>query len=226
MHKYTYFSHNWLILKNNNQYIAKKLPQMTGVVYDFGCGIRPYERDILKYAEKYIGIDWPHTLHGVHADIVADLNHSLPITSETANSIVSFQVLEHLSEPQTMLNEAFRILKSKGNIFISVPFQWHVHEAPYDFFRYTRYGLEYMLQKAGFQDIQIDETSGFWTMWLLKLNYQLVRFIRGPKALRLIIAMIIVPIMWFNQHLAVVIDQIWPNSENETTGYFVVARKP
>ncbi len=226
MHSYTFFQHNWLVLKINNQNIEKYLPQMKGVVYDFGCGKRPYEQDILIHAKKYIGIDWSNSLHGLQADIVANLNKLLPIENEVADIVVSFQVLEHLSEPQTMLNEAFRILKPKGIIFISVPFQWHIHEAPYDYFRYTRYGLEYLLSKSGFEAIKIEESTGFWTMWLLKLNYQLVRMIRGPKLLRVIITILITPFLWVNQHVANILDAIWPNNENETAGYFVVAHKP
>ncbi len=135
MHPISYLSQNWLVFKLNNQLIAKYLPQMKGIVYDLGCGTRPHEKDILRYASRYIGVDWSNTLHGLKADISADLNKTLPIDSDLADNVVSFQVLEHLCEPQVMLNEAFRILKPGGKIFLSVPFQWWIHEAPYDYFR-------------------------------------------------------------------------------------------
>src|SRR5258705_3003446 len=115
------------------------------------------------------------------ADIVADLNQRLPIPDGVADTVVSFQVLEHLNEPQTMLDEAHRILAPGGCLVLAVPFQWWVHEAPHDYFRYTRFGLRHLLTKAGFSDVVVQETSGFWTTWLLKLNYQTVRLIRGPR---------------------------------------------
>jgi hypothetical protein len=53
------------------------------------------------------GVDWSGTLHELKADILADLNEPLPIEDQVADTVVSLSVLEHLREPQTMLNEAF-----------------------------------------------------------------------------------------------------------------------
>jgi len=103
----------------------------------------------------YIGVDWAGSSHEALADIVADLNKPLPIESCVADIVVSLSVLEHLCEPQTMLNEAYRILKKGGVMIIHVPWQWWVHEAPHDYYRYTPYGLTYMLKKAGFDKINI-----------------------------------------------------------------------
>lgn len=226
MHKYTRLDHNWLALKINNEQIKCRLGAMTGVVFDLGCGNRPYEEDILRLADRYVGVDWGNTLHGLRADVVADLNRPLPIEDAVADTVVSFQVLEHLSEPCSMLREAFRILKPGGKIVLSAPFQWHIHEAPYDFFRFTRFGLEHLLSKAGFANIGVDAVSGFWSMWFLKINYQLVRLIKGPKALQWLIRAALIPFWWLDQHLAILLDLAWPDSEAETAGYFVTARKP
>lgn len=196
-----------------------------GVVYDFGCGDRPYEHDILNYADRYIGIDWSKNNNYIKADIVSDLNEVLPIEDGVADNIVCFQVLEHLSEPQIMLNEAFRILRPRGRIFLSVPFQWWVHEAPWDYFRFTQYGLEYLFKKAGFVDIEVEAVSGFWSMWFLKLNYQTARLVCGPRPLRWLIRGMLIPFWWLNQTIAPVVDRVW-RAEGETAGYFVTARKP
>jgi len=174
-------SHNWLIKKVVNDKLKARLPKLSGRVVDLGCGTRPFEQDILRFVDEYIGVDWANTLHGLQADIVADLNRPLPIGSEVADHVVSFEVLEHLAEPLVMLSETFRILRRGGQLTLSVPFQWWVHEAPWDYYRYTRYGLAYMLDRAGFAGLQVEETTGFWETWLLKLNYQTLRLIRGPR---------------------------------------------
>ena len=197
---------------------------MTGVLYDFGAGIQPYKDDILKTASNYISVDWPNTFHGLRADIVADLNHSLPIDSSVADTIVCFQVMEHLCEPQTMLNEAIRILKPGGKIILSVPFQWWIHEEPYDYFRFTRYGLQYMLTKAGFIEIEVEEVAGFWSMWFLKLNYQTNRLVRGPWILQLIVRSCLLPFWFINQLASPIVDRFW-HCFQETQGYFVKAKK-
>ena len=182
-------------------------------------------KDILEFADDYIGLDWFNTIHEIRTDIVADLNSPLPLRSDIADAVVSFQVLEHLCEPQNMLNEAFRILKPNKMIFIAVPFNWWVHESPYDFFRYTQYGIKYMLKKAGFINIEVEAVTGFWSMWFLKFNYQTVKLVRGPKYIRYLVKTLLLPIWFLDQTIAPFIDRFWPGKE-ETAGYFAKARKP
>jgi len=225
MHDENRAQFNWLIKKVNNDFVKKNLHLMQGEVYDLGCGIRPYEEDILKYANNYFGLDWFNTQHSLCADIVADLNSPLPLKNAIADTVISFQVLEHLYEPQVMLNESFRILKPGKRIFVAVPFNWWVHEAPYDFFRYTCYGIKYLLKKAGFIDINVHAVTGFWSMWCLKFNYQSARLIRGTTLLRWLIRVMLTPIWFLDQIIAPVLDKFWQGKE-ETAGYFVKARKP
>lgn len=218
-------SHNWLFKQLINEKVVARLSALSGVVLDLGCGERPFESDILKFAESYIGLDWSNTLHDLRADVVANLNKPLPVADAAVNNIVSFEVLEHLAEPSTMLGEAWRVLVPGGGLTLSTPFQWWLHEAPWDYQRFTRYGLEYQLRKCGFIDIKIYPISGFWSMWFLKLNYQLARLVRGPRLVRVCIRALFVPFWWLNQVVAQLLDGIW-SGEQETVGYFAIARKP
>jgi SAM-dependent methyltransferase len=225
MHPESRLAYNWLIKKLVNDKIRMHAQLLHGDVVDLGCGARPYVCDILANADRYIGVDWTQTLHGIHADVIADLTKPLPIRSESVDGVVTFEVLEHIAEPALMLSEACRILRPGGVLLLSVPFQWWVHEAPWDFYRYTRHGLEYLLKKAGFGTFDVQPTSGFWSMWILKLNYQLARLVRGPRLLRLLVRSLLIPIWWAGQAFAPLLDRIWPE-DRETAGYFVVAYKP
>lgn len=225
MYPENFFSHNWLIKKAVNDKVRERLPGLRGRVLDLGCGVRPFEADILQFADSYVGVDWSNTLHGLRADIVADLNGPLPIADDSFDHVVSFEVLEHLAEPGVMLREARRVLQPGGGLTLSAPFQWWVHEAPWDYCRFTRYGLEYQLRKAGFENIRVTPTTGFWSMWVLKLNYQLSRLVRGPQPLPLLLRVLFLPLWLLDQTLARWIDRWWPE-ENETAGYFVTASKP
>jgi len=218
-------SHNWLAMRIANRGVRNRLPSLGGLVIDLGCGKRPFEHDILKHAREYVGVDWGNTLHGTHADVLADLNKPLPLRDGMADHIVSFEVLEHLAEPRVMLGEAFRVLRPGGQLTVSVPFQWWVHEAPWDYYRYTCHGLEYMLGKAGFVDVKVTPTSGFWVMWVLKLNYRMTQAVRGPRALRTLLRAALVPFWWVDQHVAAALDRAFPDYR-ETVGYFVTAAKP
>lgn len=225
MYEVDYFSHNWGIKRAANKILSQKLRMLKGKVADLGCGLRPFEMEILKYADIYTGVDWANSLHDTKADIIADLNQPLSIESQSFDSIVSFEVLEHLCEPQMMLKEANRILKKGGVLILSMPFQWWVHEEPWDYQRFTRYGLEYQLKKAGFTDIIIEERTGFWLMWILKLNYQSMRLIRGPRLVKKTTKNLLVPFWFSNQWTAMYLDTIW-REDKETAGYVVTARKP
>ncbi|SDU08287.1 methyltransferase domain-containing protein [Halopseudomonas salegens] len=217
--------HNWLAYDIGDQFLIKYVDRYNGTLYDLGCGESPYKDFFLTYADRYVGVDWTGSLHNTKADIAADLNKPFPIESDVADTIVSLSVLEHLCEPQNMLDEAFRILKPGGNIVLQVPWQWWIHEAPYDFFRYTPYGLKYMLEKAGFRDILVEAQSGFFSMWILKANYFSRRLIKGPKPLRWLIGAILSVIWFVNQKTAPLLDKLDRNWDLETSGYYVTARK-
>jgi SAM-dependent methyltransferase len=216
--------HNWLIYDIGDEWLRKFTDNNKGSLYDLGCGEMPYKDWLLNYADKYIGVDWGSTLHELKADILADLNEALPIDAEVADTVISLSVMEHLREPQLFLNEANRILKPGGVMILQVPFMWRVHEAPYDYFRYTRYGLQYMFEKAGFNEIIVYSQTGFWVMWTLKFNYQTLKLMRGPWLIRKPIG-IFMRVFWeVNQRIAPLLDKHW-KSESETAGYIVTAIK-
>lgn len=218
--------HNWLAYENGDRYLLKGSNLYRGELYDLGAGESPYKDFFLQYAERYVAVDWTGSYHDTKADIAADLNKPLPIESEVADTVISLSVLEHLCEPQMMLNEAFRILKPGGAMVLQVPWQWWIHEAPYDYFRYTPYGLKYLFEKSGFVDVVVEPQSGFFTMWILKFNYFTLRFVRGPKPIRWCIKGLLIPVWFTGQVLAPLLDKFDRKWELETSGYFVKARKP
>lgn len=218
-------AYNWLIYDIGDDFLKKFSPFYKGVLYDLGCGESPYRDFFLTYADEYIGVDWSGSIHATDADVSADMNKPLPIGNATADTVVSLSALEHLSEPQTMLNEAHRILKPGGPLILQVPFMWWVHEAPYDYYRYTCHGLKYMLDKAGFEEVQIYPMTGFWVMWSLKFNYQSIRLIRGRWLMRELMSVLMRAVWALDQRVAPWLDKRLP-CEAETAGYYVLARKP
>jgi SAM-dependent methyltransferase len=219
MYRINYIKHNWLVHHLHNKAFRTTTRHLKGTVVDLGCGTAPYKNDILAHADEYVGVDWDNSLHDINPDVVADLSKEFPFDDNYADTLVSFQVLEHIPTPQFYLSECYRILKPGGALLLSVPFQWRVHEAPYDYFRYTRFGLEYMLNEAGFKDITIREMGGFWFTWLLKLNYfTLAKFAKGP------LKYLFFPWWFINQVFALLLDRII-TSKQEAGGYVVVTIK-
>lgn len=208
---------NYSILRLN-RVIARSLPYQ-GVVVDLGCGEAPYRDEILRSARTYIGVDWPASLHDrSKVDLVADLSAGVPLTTASVDTVVCFQSLEHVKEPSRLLVECHRILRPGGRLLVTVPFMWHIHEEPNDYYRFTRFGLAYLLEQAGFDQIRIRENTGFWQMWVLKFNYHTRRFSVGPLKL------LFVPLWWVGQELACFLDARDPSPE-ETASYTVSAEK-
>ena len=218
--------YNWLIYDIGDKFLNKYSNYYKGCLVDLGCGEAPYREYFLQFADKYVGVDWASSYHNIAADVISDLNEKIDLPDEYADTIISLAVMEHLKEPKTFLSEAYRILKKGGVIILQVPFQWWVHEAPYDYFRFTPYGLKYLLENAGFKDIHIEPMNGFFTMWLLKFNYFTLRFISGPKIVKGFIKALLIPLWTVNQIIAPYLDKLLDkNWELETAGYFVIARK-
>ncbi len=220
MNKIELTSHNWLIHKINNNSIRVNSGLIRGLVIDLGCGTAPYKEEIQHYCKNYVGVDWKNSFHdSSDVDIFADLNESLPLKDGCADTVVSFQTIEHLTNPWRLVSECRRILKPGGRVFITSPFMWGVHEAPHDYFRFTRHGLSEMLKKVGFVQIDIEETTGFWQTFALKFNYHTARF--TPRFLKALF----IPIWWFGQVVSPTLDRMNFNP-HETASYTATARKP
>lgn len=218
-------AYNWLIYDNGDKWILAYARFYKGVLVDLGCGNAPYKEFFLQYAQKYVGVDWTNSLHNFKADVVSNLNEKIDLVDAYADTIVSFSVLEHLCEPQLFLNESYRVLKDGGTMILGVPWMWQVHEAPHDYFRYTPYGLKYLFEKAGYKDIHVQPTSGFFTMWFLKMNYFSLRFIKGSSTRRKATRFLLLPFWYIAQKLAPWLDSLHRGWSLESAGYFVIAKK-
>lgn len=127
---------------------------ISGRVLDVGCGKKPY-KNLFKY-EEYIGMEIEQSGHS-HKDENIDVFYDgkkFPFEDESFDSAISNQVLEHVFNPNDHLAEIYRVLKPGGRFLISVPFLWDEHEQPYDYARYSSFGLCYLLETNGFKIVE------------------------------------------------------------------------
>ncbi|MFA5000610.1 MAG: class I SAM-dependent methyltransferase [Candidatus Paceibacterota bacterium] len=131
-------------------------------ILDVGCGNKPYKNLFL--SSSYQGIDIEgggHTDQEKTVDKFFDGVH-IPFPDNQFEVILCTQVLEHTPEPAKLLNEMARTLKTDGQVFITTPFVWNEHEIPYDFYRFTRYGLEQLLTQNGLEISSLTQTTGIF----------------------------------------------------------------
>jgi SAM-dependent methyltransferase len=134
------------------------------IVLDAGagnCRYRPYFKD-----HRYIAADFCQVedKNYTRMDVVTDLMR-LALKDESIDVVLNIEVLEHVPEPMQMLRELNRVLKPGGLLYLTCPLNWGVHEAPYDFYRYTPFALKKMFTEAGFNPLEIKPKGGYY--WLL-----------------------------------------------------------
>jgi SAM-dependent methyltransferase len=135
------------------------------MVLDAGAGTSPY-------AEYFAHTTYESADHrqgeGSRAlDYECDLT-VVPVDDNRYDLVFLSQVLEHVPGPEAVIKEMARILKPGGTLWLSTPLFYQEHEQPYDFFRYTQFGLTHLLGLAGMDVDQMDWLEGY----LGTLGYQ------------------------------------------------------
>jgi SAM-dependent methyltransferase len=151
---------------------------INGITLDIGCGSKPYAK--LFNTEKYIGIDIEVSGHN-HKDSPVDIFYdgiTIPFKDNYFDSIVCFEVLEHVFNPEGFLKEANRVLKPGGSAVFTVPFLWDEHEQPYDYARYTSFGLRHLFEKNGFLVLNNKKFLCDLRLFSLFLNAYIYKVIR------------------------------------------------
>ncbi|MGA3015687.1 MAG: class I SAM-dependent methyltransferase [Bryobacteraceae bacterium] len=190
-------------------------------VLDAGAGEGQYAAHFTR--QRYCGVDlavgdagWDYSkLH-----VVADLG-ALPFGDGVFDATLHIVTIEHLREPGRALAEMARTLKPGGRLLVAAPHEWEVHQAPHDYFRYTRYGLEYLLERAGLEAIEIRPAGGYFRLLARRLLNGLQFFTGGirwlgfiPAAILLVPPALILPLM----------DGL-DREKNFTVGYLCWAKK-
>ncbi len=118
-----------------------------GKILDVGCGDQPYRKMFSKC--DYTGVDWPNTEHPVKPKAYCSAD-ALPFKPNSFDTLICTEVIEHLQTPENAIQGFSRVLKPGGTLILSAPFYHWLHEAPYDYFRFTEFGLSTLLKKSGF----------------------------------------------------------------------------
>jgi SAM-dependent methyltransferase len=133
-------------------------------VLEIGSRCEPWQwwRDVRSQLEvvpeQWTGLDMVAG-HGV--DIVLDLVvDDVPDNMRGVyRTVVCAEVLEHVSNPTSVLCNIKKMLAPGGKLIITTPFAFPVHNYPSDYWRYTPDGLRLLLTDAGFSGIHVEEMN-------------------------------------------------------------------
>jgi SAM-dependent methyltransferase len=148
-------------------------------VLDAGAGEGRYSGHFGR--QRYVGVDlgvgdpaWNYA----RLDAIADLA-ALPFAAASFDASLNIVTLEHVADPLAALREIGRVLAPGGRLLLVAPHEWEVHQAPHDYFRFTRHGIEHLLAAAGFDEARIEPVGGYFRLLSRRLLNGL-RFFRWP----------------------------------------------
>src|SRR5882724_5674024 len=129
-------------------------------VLDLGCANSPYA----KYFPRRIALDIAKRGDS-GLDVVGEA-HCLPLRSGSFSMVLATEILEHVREPQQVIDEISRILVPGGRLVLTTRFVFPLHDAPHDFFRFTKYGLKHLFND--WNDVRIiPESNSFESVAIL-----------------------------------------------------------
>ncbi len=186
---------------------------------DIGCANSPYS----KYFSNRIGFD---IAEGPGVDVVGDA-HALPFPDSTFEQILCTEVLEHLHTPEQAINEMMRVLKPGGVILLTTRFIFPIHDAPHDYFRYTKYGLKHLFREWEMVTLE-EEVTTIETIAVLlqRIGFQTkLRANALSKVLVFLCARVFGVLNWLITEEYGDIKKSQKEQGIMTSGYYLVARK-
>ena len=156
-----------------DKFLINNIELMKGVVIDIGGkknNPRGKFRPPLNQVEKWIYINNDAS---TDPDVISDVNQ-IPLKSDLADFFICTEVIEYLSNPHQMLNEARRILKKDGKGIITSPFMNPIHgDFKLDKVRYSKNYLETLIIDSGFEIIEIIELGSIGSVIFDSLKVQM-----------------------------------------------------
>ena len=96
-----------------------------------------------------------------------------------------------------------------GTAVLTIPQSYRIHEAPFDYWRFTKYGLEYLFKAGGFEVTSISPSCDSYVTGWLALVDELSRADTKLKSLKLLALSTMLFVFWrFARRQAVVTNPL------------------
>ena len=159
-------------------------------------------------------------------DIVADAA-DMPFKEGEFTVVLSTEMLEHVLDPIRVVAELHRVLAPGGTLILTTRFVYPLHDAPHDYWRYTRPNLERLF--SDFAEVTITaETGAFTTLGVLCERIFLQSDMRGGKFTKVLLfglSRFFATLDWLVKVPYGEIQRNTPVPEIITSGYYVVAKR-
>jgi SAM-dependent methyltransferase len=188
-------------------------------VLDIGSGGSSYE----KYFPNRLTVDIDPARN---PSIVANAE-DLPFAEGEFTTILSTEMLEHVIDPEKVMRELYRVLAPGGTLILTTRFVYPLHDAPYDYWRYTRPNLERLF--SSFSSVYIEAEAGpLMTIGILFERINMQCAVRGGKITKgvfFVLSRLLARMDWLVRISYDEIRRVHEVPEIISSGYYVVAKK-
>ncbi|MCY7363096.1 MAG: class I SAM-dependent methyltransferase [Ignavibacteria bacterium] len=216
---------------------------MKGKLLDLGCGNKPYSEIYNEVCDKSVGCDVPFSLHRkATVEVLCPAEEiDKHFETEEFDIVLCTEVLEHTADDQKVIRNINKVLKINGTLLISVPYIYVTHEPPFDYRRYTVYGLKNILERNNFEVTNVFSMGATFSSWFFIFYYSLVKSVffvfkkAGFKNIHnnnYINAIVSIPeYLFYKSNIHIFKNRLMNNTAltvNEiysSPGYFIVAKK-
>jgi SAM-dependent methyltransferase len=208
--------------KSLHYHILSCADRVAGKTLDVGCGQKPYEK--IFASTEYVGleVDTPEARENKKADYFYD-GSTFPFDDLHFDSVVSNQVFEHVFTPDIFLSEVNRVLKVDGILLMTVPFIWDEHEQPYDFGRYSSFGMNYLLKKHKFEIVSYKKSLNDIRIIFQLINAYLYKVIKIDN--KWIKFLLLTPFFAIFNVLGELLYRFFPKNDDMFLDNIIVAKK-
>ncbi len=179
--RFTPWKFNWLANHKILAALERVRRHARGELLDVGCGSKPFAPLFAAQVKRYWGSDLRASryLGSERPDAFATAE-AQPFRGGAFDTVLGLSMLTYLPEPGRMLAEAHRVLKPGGVLILEFTQMVPLHDEPHDYFRFTRYGAQYLLERADFDVVEVVPVGGLWARVGLSTIAGLNRLNRGP----------------------------------------------
>jgi SAM-dependent methyltransferase len=221
--RFSVWKFNWLANHKIIRALERASVHARGVLLDVGCGRKPFAPIFEGRVTRYLGTDLVSSRHiaGERLDAFARAE-ALPIRAGSIDTVLGLSMLNCLPEPHRLLDEAHRVLRPGGMLLMEFTQMVPLHDEPHDYFRFTRYGAAWLLERSGFEPLEYIPIGGLMARVGLSAIGALNRLNRGPTR---VLTEIPVRVLYIVLQVTFeLLDRVFFDP-NEVLSHLVVARR-
>ena len=175
---------NWIAHSQMIRAVERSGAHVRGRLLDVGCGTMPARKWLAGHFTAYLGVDLADSRYLGDARLTAVARaEALPFKDGAFDTVLGLSMLTYLPEPGLLVDEAWRVLGPGGVLVLEFTQTAPLHDPPHDYFRFTPFGARWLLERGGFEVLEILPIGGLWTRVAMSMIAPLNRINRGPARL-------------------------------------------